>query len=133
MSLFIFNYTKKNFFLEEEKHDARRKTVPGSIQQNRKSKKSTKPTSRRAKFKFFRRFHINKQHSNKQRKKHIEKWNFQTRSNMEFGCYGLELVLYVLYIVTHANTRLSRAKRIYDRRRLDTSWDTIGFFHNHVD
>ena len=37
MSLFIFNYTKKNFFLEEEKHDARRKTVPGSIQQNRKS------------------------------------------------------------------------------------------------
>jgi hypothetical protein len=52
---------------------------------------------------------------------------------MEFGCYGLELVLYVLYIVTHANTRLSRAKRIYDRRRLDTSWDTIGFFHNHVD
>jgi len=65
--------------------------------------------------------------------KDLKKWNFQTRSNMEFGCYGLELVLYVLYIVTHANTRLSRAKRIYDRRRLDTSWDIIGFFHNHVD
>ena len=48
MSLFIFNYTKKNFFLEEEKHDARRKTVPGLGFSKIESRKNRR--SRRAKF-----------------------------------------------------------------------------------
>ena len=66
--------------------------VPGSIENRRKIDEAASD----AKFKFFRRFHIIKQNSNKQRKKEFEKWNFQTRSNMEFGCCGLELVLYVI-------------------------------------